>query len=171
MGRCKTSGGLPQGSRTTIIPQSRGNTPGDVFIFGGSRETKNEGFPSLRFPSENIIVVECMKKCSSEKNHKHFNTTYYEITIIYNYNIFRQEKKKYSRPYRFPVSKSKSGPSLKTLCSCRGVAVETLIAQSSEPVKRGHLHPRTRMKKQPEVGRGREPTTSTTMDPLRRQKA
>lgn len=37
LGRRETSGGLPRGSQTTIILQSRGNTPKDVFILGDIR--------------------------------------------------------------------------------------------------------------------------------------
>lgn len=37
LGRRETSGGLPRGSQTTIILQSRGNTPKDVFILGDVR--------------------------------------------------------------------------------------------------------------------------------------
>lgn len=48
LGRRETSAGLPRGSTTTIILQSRGNTPKDVFIRmrGGDTSDGNEGFVS-----------------------------------------------------------------------------------------------------------------------------
>lgn len=48
LGRRETSAGLPRGSTTTIILQSRGNTPKDVFIRmkGGDTSDGSGGFVS-----------------------------------------------------------------------------------------------------------------------------
>lgn len=60
LGRRETSAGLPRGSTTTIILQSRGNTPKDVFIRmrGETRrmETEDLSVPGQGWPARSCVA-------------------------------------------------------------------------------------------------------------------